>query len=651
MKKSFSLGDRSVVALSDVNLEIKSGEFVVVFGPSGSGKTTLLSLLSGLDQPSEGEVFIRGTNLYKQKENDIAYYRRTKIGVVFQQFNLVPTLSAVDNIAIPLLFSGVGRREAYKRSHELLLAVNLKDRANHKPQEMSGGEQQRVAIARALASNPWILFVDEPTGNLDVEAGEEVMEMLQKINRWGRTIVLVTHNPGYLKYGHRIVFVENGKISHQAINSANKISRQEPVKEKETGGSNDLKYYIANKGRGRLGILETLRLSFIHFASKRIRAFLTTLGVALGVGSIVTLVSLGIGLQKITANQIASFDTLVTISVAKDKTSLNDLDDTTIKKISNIPNVSLVSPSLNSTAKVTLGDSTSQVLAYGLKEEALSFEGVRISSGGKFADGEGAIISKAALKNFDNIDEKDIVGEAAKIQVMSLSGSGSADTPLGLQSANLSETISGVSSDETVAAIYLPLEKMAKLIGASKYSTVKVKVNSRQNVEGVRDEIEKLGFATTSVVDLIKQVDKVFFITQVVLGIIGGVALLVALIGIINIMTISLLERTHEVGVFKAIGATNGDVRRMFQYEVIFFGLFGGLIGVGGSWLLGYGINALINYLIQTNNLGTEMSLFVTPYVFALEMVLLTVVVSMMAGWYPARRASKLSPMEALRYE
>lgn len=651
LKKSFALGNRSVTALSDVNLEIKSGEFVVVFGPSGSGKTTLLSLLSGLDRPTEGEVLIRGANLYKQKENDIASYRRTKIGVVFQQFNLIPTLSAADNVAVPLLLSGVGRRESYKRSRELIEAVNLKERANHKPQEMSGGEQQRIAIARALASNPWILFVDEPTGNLDEKAGQEVMEMLQKINHWGRTIVLVTHNPGYLKYGHRIVFIENGKISHEAINSANKIFKPETEKEKDGDESKDLKYYIANKGRGRLGTLETLRLSFIHFASKKIRAVLTTLGVALGVGSIVTLVSLGIGLQKITANQIASFDTLVTISVVKDKNSLHDLDDPIINKISQIPNISLVSPALNSTAKITIGDSTSQVLVYGLKKEALNFEGVKISSGGEFSNSEGVIISKGALKNFDNITEKGIVGDAVKVQIMALSGNGTTDQWLGIQSANLDDKISGVSNDETIAAIYLPLEKMVKLVSASKYSSVKVKVDSRQNVEEVRNGIEKLGFSTSSVVDLIKQIDKVFFITQVVLGIIGGVALLVALIGIINIMTISLLERTHEVGIFKAVGATNGDVRRMFQYEVIFFGLYGGLIGVGGSWFLGYGINSLVNYLIRTNNLGSEMNLFVTPLIFALEMMLLTVVVSMLAGWYPARRASKLSPMEALRYE
>jgi len=641
LKKCYTLGEHRVPALRGINAEINAGEFIVIFGPSGCGKTTFLSLMSGLDRPTEGTVYIRGTDIYQLPEDKLADYRRTKIGVVFQQFNLLHNLTAIDNVALPLILAGVGRREAYKRAAELLEIVNLKNRLYHHPVELSGGEQQRIGIARALASNPWILFVDEPTGNLDEAAAAEVMQVLQKINSWGRTIVLVTHNPSYLKYGHRIFFMEGGKLNQDVKNSERKLGGlKEEVK-------SDLKYYIAEKKVNHIRISESIRLSLIHFFSKKLRTFLTTLGVSLGVGSIVTLVSLGIGLQEITASQIASFNALVTISVSKEKNSRFDLDDETVQKIKQIPNVSLVSPMVTYPAKITIGESSSQTIINGLAPEALSFEGVKVDTGSYF-DEDGAIISKALLKNFQLDNPGALIGKDITFNLITAS---SGDQFAGIKTTEIKTKIRGISSDDVLNSATLPLAQLQKSINFSTYSSLRVKASDRKKVEQIRTDIEKLGFSTTSVVDLINQIDNVFFITQVILGIIGGIALLVALIGIVNIMTISLLERTHEVGIMKAIGATNKDIRRIFQYEVMFFGLFGGVFGIGGAWLVGFLINSLIGYLIAISHIDTKMHLFVTPALFATEMLILTILVSLLAGVYPARRASKLSPSEALRYE
>jgi len=641
LKKQFLIGHNIVDALRGVDLDIKSGEFVVIYGPSGCGKTTLLSLLAGLDVPSGGQAFVRDTNLANLSSDELAHYRRSKIGMVFQQFNLIPTLNAKENIELPLILSGVRKKEAGKRAADLLKIVNLEDRANHKPSELSGGQQQRVSIARALSYNPWILFVDEPTGNLDVETGDEVMKILQQINKWGRTVVLVTHNPEFLTFGDRVFHMADGRIVKTAVN---------PQKHSEKDSEKaDFKYFIASKIRSGMPFWESLRLAKNHFLSKKTRTFLTTLGVSLGVSSIVTLVSLGMGLQQITTKQLASLDTLVTINVSANDNSAEPLDDKAVTKLQNIPDVSLVSPSQSYPVKSTYDNSTASLLLYGVNSEALTFESIIVTKGKPFNAPNEIIISSAAAKNFDIKDPSSAIGKSVDLEFYVFSS----DSTNGLKTkkVNISGVVSGISSDELIAAIYMPLTELKKVSAQTKYNGIKVKSSDRKDVAEVRNSIEAMGFSTTSVVDLIKQVDKIFYVAQIILGVIGGVALIVALISIVNIMTISLLERTHEVGTLKAIGATNKDIRRIFEYEVAFFGLAGGLAGVVGAWGFGILINYVIHLLLVSTNTGNYMNVFVTPVSFAIEMVVLTLLVSMMAGWYPARRASKLSPLEALRYE
>lgn len=641
LKKQFCVGDNSVEALRGIDLDIKSGELVVIYGPSGCGKTTLLSLLAGLDLPTCGQVVVRDIDLARLSSDNLARYRRSKIGMVFQQFNLIPTLSARENIELPLILSGVSRRKATKRANELLKIINLEDRGNHKPNELSGGQQQRISIARALVHNPWILFVDEPTGNLDTEAGNEVMKMILKISSWGRTIVLVTHNPDFLVYGSTILYMADGKIVKRIDNTKKTIEKTEE--------ESALKYFIPTKARASMSFWESMRLARNHFLSNKTRTFLTTLGVSLGVGSIVMLVSLGMGLQQITTKQLASLDALVTIGVSATENSLQKLDDNTVNTLKNLSDVSLVSPTMTYPVKSTYDNSTASLMLNGVNGEALNFEGVQIVAGKPFDLSDEVIISNAAAKNFDIKNPSSAIGKKIDLEFYVFT----ADEVNGVKTkkVNVTRVISGISSDEIMASIYMPLNSLKELSEQTKYNGIKVKVADRKYVADVRNQIETLGFSTTSVVDLIKQVDKIFYVAQVILGVIGGVALIVALISIVNIMTISLLERTHEVGTLKAIGATNRDIRRIFEYEVAFFGLAGGLSGVIGAWLLGIFINYIVHCLLVSTETGNYMNIFVTPGYFALEIIILTFLVSMLAGWYPAKRASKLSPLEALRYE
>lgn len=212
LTKIYRMGEAEVYALHDVNLEIQDGEFVAIIGPSGSGKSTLLNMIGCLDKPTSGAVFIDGVDTAWLSDNELAEIRREKIGFVFQQFNLVHTLNALENVALPLFFAGVGRELRLKRAKELLLNVGLEHRIYHKPSELSGGEQQRVAIARALANNPEIIIADEPTGNVDSATGHAIMDILAGLNKEGRTIIVVTHDVDIAAHAGRTKRMRDGKV-------------------------------------------------------------------------------------------------------------------------------------------------------------------------------------------------------------------------------------------------------------------------------------------------------------------------------------------------------------------------------------------------------------------------------------------------------
>jgi len=210
--KVYRMGKVEVQALRGVNLSVKRGEFIAILGPSGSGKSTLLNMIGCLDKPTSGKVFIDGKDTSRLNENELAALRREKIGFVFQQFNLIHTLNALENIALPMLFAGIRRAERMKRAKELLEKVGLSHRIYHKPMELSGGEQQRVAIARALANNPEIIVADEPTGNVDTDAGNAIMEIFEQLNEERRTIILVTHDFDIAAHAHRKLRMKDGSL-------------------------------------------------------------------------------------------------------------------------------------------------------------------------------------------------------------------------------------------------------------------------------------------------------------------------------------------------------------------------------------------------------------------------------------------------------
>jgi putative ABC transport system ATP-binding protein len=213
LRKRYAMGEVSVEALRGVDFVVKRGEFVAIMGPSGSGKSTLLHLLGGLDDPTDGEVLLAGQPLAQLSDDRLTLIRRRQVGFVFQFFNLLPTLTAAENVALPLLIDGRRLEDYEERIADLLALVGLADRAGHRPDQLSGGEQQRVAIARAFVNDPEVVLADEPTGNLDSAAGEEILRLLRRMrDEKGQTIVMVTHNEHAAEYADRIVRLRDGRI-------------------------------------------------------------------------------------------------------------------------------------------------------------------------------------------------------------------------------------------------------------------------------------------------------------------------------------------------------------------------------------------------------------------------------------------------------
>jgi putative ABC transport system ATP-binding protein len=233
LTKVYGKGETATTALDRVNLEIEAGEFVAVMGPSGCGKSTLLQLIGGLDRPTSGDVILDGQALSALNDDALTELRRRKIGFIFQFYNLIPVLTARENAALPMILDGVKPAEAHRRAEKWLVRVGLENRLDHRPTQLSGGQQQRVAIARALATDPALILADEPTGNLDSRAAEEIALLLHQIaGEWGRTIMMVTHDPRISAYADRIVFLKDGTIVDETRLAGNGHSATIPMREK-----------------------------------------------------------------------------------------------------------------------------------------------------------------------------------------------------------------------------------------------------------------------------------------------------------------------------------------------------------------------------------------------------------------------------------
>lgn len=395
--------------------------------------------------------------------------------------------------------------------------------------------------------------------------------------------------------------------------------------------------------------IDIFRMAFGNLARNKMRTSLTVMGVIVGIGAIIFLVSLGFGLQQLMINQVANLDALTVVTVRPNVEKNIIINQETIDKFKGLADISDVSPLLTYPAQVSaVGGDSSETIINGIVPKYVGLEDVTINAGNDQFSGEEAqeaVLSGTVIKNLKIANDSDVIGKEYNFRVIQLDDSG--NIKKGHENDILKLKIIGVSDESKFT--YVPLNLLKKL-GADKYSSVKVKVVQRKQVAAVRKTIESMGYPTNSVKDTVDQIENAFVIVRTVLFGFGFIALSVAAIGIFNTMTISLLERTHEIGIMKAIGGRDKDVSRIFTAEASMIGFLGGVFGVVSGWLLGQAINLLVNFL-ATSVGGQPNNFFYMPLDFAGYVVLFAFGISTLAGVWPARRAAKLNPLEALRYE
>ena len=651
LSKTYQMGAVKVEALRGVSLKISSGEFVAIIGASGSGKSTLMHVLGLLDRPDSGEYFLGGEDVTKLTDHELALVRNRLVGFVFQQFHLLPRMTALENAELPLIYAG--KRNMKQVAIERLTEVGLKDRVLHRPNEMSGGQQQRVAIARSLVNDPPIIFADEPTGNLDSKSKEEIISILMKLNQMGKTIVLVTHESEIAARARRIIQMRDGEIiSDKVILSGVKLSEtiipENLIRNILVESSKKLK-------RG-IEFFDYLRQAVSAMLSHRMRAFLSILGILIGVAAVIAMLAIGQGSKEAIEKQLASLGSNLLMvrpgatrsggiaSQAGVTTRFTLQDDAAIKKMSEY--VSRSSPSVTGRGQIVYGSKNWNTQVEGVGVDYAELRAAVPTIGRFFTEDEVKMRNKVVLLGNTVVKEvfgeDNPIGETIKINLINFKIIGILPTKG-----------AGGFHDQDDTVVIPITTAMYRVLGKEYIDSIYVEAKDASLIDATQEEITKLiikqhrlitneqkdSFQIFNMSDIKKTLESTTQTMSILLGAIAAISLLVGGIGIMNIMLVSVTERTREIGLRKAIGANNKDIMTQFLIEAILMSLIGGLAGV----ILGSG-SAVIITMVAKWSVKISLSSIILATVFSL-------IVGVVFGIWPARKASQLDPIEALRYE
>ena len=634
INRYFGSGANRVHVLKDVSLSIEKGDFVAIIGQSGSGKSTLMNILGCLDSATSGSYQIDGIETAKMEPDELAALRRERFGFIFQRYNLLGSLTARDNVALPAVYMGMGGKERSNRAEKLLQDLGLEGKEGNKPSELSGGQQQRVSIARALMNGGEIIFADEPTGALDTASGKNVIEIIQKLHKEGHTVIMVTHDPGIAAIANRIIEIRDGEIiSDSSKNPEIPESKIERIKEK----SSWLFYYDQ--------FVEAFKMSVQAIMAHKMRSLLTMLGIIIGIASVVSVVALGNGSEKKILADISAMGTN-TISIFPgrgfgDRRSgrIKTLTIDDAKVIAKQSYVASATPQTTSGGTLTYRNTDLTASLYGVGEQYFDVRGLKLESGRLFDEGD--VKEDAQVVVIDQNTKNKLFGE---------------DTdPLGktILFRKRPLTVIGVMQKEEnsfgnadVLMLWSPYTTvMHQITGESHTNSITVKIKDDANTQVAEKGLTELlktrhgtedFFMNNS--DSIKQmVESTTGTMKLLISSIALISLVVGGIGVMNIMLVSVTERTKEIGVRMAIGARRNNILQQFLIEAVLICIIGGLVGVGLSTLISLVFNHFVTEFPMEISIGSVIGA-----------VVCSTAIGVAFGFMPANKASKLNPIDAL---
>lgn len=635
VSKTYFNGDIAVEVLHHISLDIEAGEFVAIIGQSGSGKSTLMNILGCLDQPTSGNYFIEGENVSGFDSDELAALRRRTFGFIFQSYNLIPTASARENVEVPAVYAGVSARDRHDRAEALLQSLKLGERIDHRPNQLSGGQQQRVSIARALMNGGRVILADEPTGALDSQSGDEVMRLLRDMNENGHTVIVITHSREVAAQADRLIEISDGHI----VADRSKKGRSNP----------DAAVGLAQRTREGFAAIadvsEAVKMALRALRANLFRTILTLLGIVIGVGSVVAMLAIGTGAQNSVLDRISSMGSdllVVRPSMANFRGSAGGTNVTLVPAdadaITELANVAFAVPEMTSTVTLRRGNIDYQTTANGTVPQFTEAKSWKIGRG-EFINRNDmetyapvAVLGETVVKTLfpegsDPIGQYVLVNKIPFQVIGVMSGMGAS---------------AGGNDQDDVVLVPLTTGSM-RLFGQRNIRTITVKVQDASAIDLTQERIQALlnerhrkdDTQITNMSSVREAFTETSNTMKFFLGSVAAISLLVGGIGVMNIMLVSVSERTREIGVRMATGARERDILVQFIVEALVVSAIGGAIGVVAGLSTGYAAKAF----------GMPVSFTPGPVALAFACAFLT---GLLFGYLPARNASRLQPAVAL---
>lgn len=651
--KTYDRGETAVHALRGVSLSIAEGEFAAIMGPSGSGKSTLLHILGLLDVPDSGDYTLFGHEIHNLADDDLAGIRNKSIGFVFQHFNLLARTTALENVLLPVLYAR--RHPDPETGKKILSELGLGDRIAHKPNELSGGQQQRVAIARALINTPRIILADEPTGNLDSKSADEIMEIISGLNRAGMTVVMVTHEDDVARYARRIIHMRDGLIQKDEVNDATNLGSNQKIENRKSKLENPAAAKPDGWSGITTGLTANLKQAWRALKANKVRSALSMLGILIGVAAVIAMLAIGQGATKSIKDQLASMGSnLLIMRPGPPRNQGISMSDGMITRFTHeditditreIAVVSNAAGVVSGRGQVTFGGKNWNTRIMGVEPCYAQMHAATPVVGRFFNDDEMRTKARVAVIGFTIVHElfgdQSPLGEYVKINKVNFQVIGILPEKGATQFWNQDDNIT------------IPIATaMDRLLGKKYIDMVEIEIADSSYLESAQDQIRSLiirthrlppsrqeSFNIQNLAEMQAALTETSRVMSWLLSAIAAVSMLVGGIGIMNIMLVSVTERTREIGVRKAVGAKRRDILTQFLTEALVISIAGGLLGIALGWLISLAVSNLAGWV----SIVTAFSIIVA--------VTFSAAIGIVFGLWPARKASLLNPIDALRYE